>query len=65
MVYLKTDEQIELLRESNLLVSQTLAELAKVIRPGISTAFLDKVAEEYTRANGALAAFKGYKGIRA
>lgn len=65
MVYLKTDEQIELLRESNLLVSQTLAELAKVIRPGISTAFLDKVAEEYIRANGALPAFKGYNGFPA
>lgn len=65
MVYLKTDEQIELLRESNLLVSQTLAELAKVIRPGISTAFLDKVAEEYIRDNGALPAFKGYNGFPA
>lgn len=65
MVYLKTEEQIELLRESNLLVSRTLAELAKIIKPGISTAFLDKVAEEYIRDNGALPAFKGYNGFPA
>lgn len=63
MVYLKTEEQIELLRESNLLVSKTLAELAKIIKPGISTAFLDKIAEEYIRDNGAIPAFKGYNGF--
>ncbi len=60
MIYLKTPEEIELLRLSNLLVSKTLAELAKIIQPGITTAKLDKIAEEFIRDNGAIPAFKGY-----
>lgn len=64
-IYLKTNEEVELLRESNLLVSKTLAELAKVIKPGISTFCLDKIAEEFIRDNGALPAFKGYNGYPA
>ena len=46
MIFLKTNEEIELLKESTLLVCKTLAELAKVIKPGITTADLDKLAEE-------------------
>ncbi len=65
MIYLKTAEEIELLRESSLLVSKTLAELAKVIKPGITTAYLDKLAEEFIRDNGATPAFKGYSGFPA
>ena len=42
MIFLKTDDEIELLRESNLLVGKTLAELAKFIKPGITTKDLDK-----------------------
>ena len=53
MIFLKTEEEIELLRESNLLVCKTLAELAKVIQPGITTAQLDRLAEEFIRDNGA------------
>ena len=64
-IYLKTNEEIELLRESSLLVSKTLAELAKVIKPGISTLYLDKIAEEFIRDNGASPAFKGYNGFPA
>ena len=65
MIFLKTEEEIELLRESNLLVCKTLAELAKVIQPGITTAQLDKLAEEFIRDNGATPAFKGYCGFPA
>ncbi|MGM9746164.1 MAG: type I methionyl aminopeptidase [Paludibacteraceae bacterium] len=65
MIYLKTDEEIELLRESSLLVSKTLAELAKIIKPGVTTAYLDKVAEEFIRDNGAIPACKGYEGYPA
>ena len=65
MIFLKTEEEIELLRESNLLVCKTLAELAKVIQPGITTAQLDKLAEEFIRDNGAIPAFKGYCGFPA
>ncbi len=63
MLYLKTDEEIGLLRESNLLVSRTLAEIAKAIKPGISTLYLDKIAESFIIDNGATPAFKGYGGF--
>lgn len=63
MIYYKTNEEVELLRKSNLLVSATLATLAKEIRPGITTLDLDKLAETFIRDHGALPAFKGYKGF--
>lgn len=65
MIYLKTADEIELLRASNLLVSKTLAELAKSIRPGITTASLDRIAEAFIRDHGATPAFKGYSGFPA
>ena len=60
-IYLKTDEEIELIRESCLLVSKTIAEVGKNIKEGISTIALDKIAEEFIRDNGASPAFKGYR----
>ena len=60
MIYLKTDDEVELLREANLLVGRTLAELAKLIQPGVTTRQLDKVAEEFIRDNGAEPTFKGF-----
>ena len=63
MLYLKTDEEVGLLRESNMLVSRTLAEIASLIRPGITTLYLDKIAESFIRDNGATPAFKGYGGF--
>ena len=60
MIFLKTDDEIELLRQSNLLVGKTLAEVAKLIKPGVTTLELDKVAEEFIRDNGAIPTFKGY-----
>jgi methionyl aminopeptidase len=63
MIYLKTDAEVELLRESNMLVSKTLAEVATHIRPGITTLELDAVAETYIRDHGALPGFKGYAGF--
>lgn len=63
MLYCKTDEEIELIRQSSLLVSKTHAEVAKVIRPGITTLELDKLAEEFIRDNGGVPAFKGYNGF--
>jgi methionyl aminopeptidase len=63
MLYLKTDEEIGLLRKSNMLVSRTLAEIASVIKPGITTLYLDKLAETYILDNGAVPAFKGYGGF--
>ncbi|MBO8437652.1 MAG: type I methionyl aminopeptidase [Bacteroidetes bacterium] len=62
MIYLKTDEEIELMRESNLLLGQTLGELAKWVAPGISTLKLDSIAEEYIRDNGGIPSCLGYSG---
>ncbi|NND71330.1 MAG: type I methionyl aminopeptidase [Rhodothermales bacterium] len=61
MVILKSDREIELLRECGDLVSRTLAEVAKAIQPGVSTLALDALAEEYIRSHGAAPAFKGYR----
>lgn len=63
MIYLKTDEEIELMRAANQLVGRTLAEVAKIIAPGISTKALDKRAEEFIRDHGATPAFLGYSGF--
>lgn len=60
MIFLKTDDEIELLRQSNLLVGKTLAEVAKLIKPGVTTKELDRVAEEFIRDHGAIPTFKGF-----
>jgi len=65
MIYIKTDAEVELLRESNRLVSLTLAEVARHIRPGVTTQQLDSIAETFIRDHGALPAFKGYAGFPA
>ena len=63
MIFVKTGEEIELLRESNRLVGMTLGEMAKHIRPGISTFELDRIAEEFIRDHGAEPGFLGYGGF--
>jgi methionyl aminopeptidase len=63
MINLKTDEEIEILRENNLLVSRTLAEVGKHIKPGVATIKLDKIAEEFIRDNGAIPGFLGYNNF--
>lgn len=65
MIYIKTDEEVEIQRKSSLLVGKTLAEVAKIIRPGIATLELDKVAETFIRDNGGEPGFKGYGGFPA
>jgi len=62
MIYYKSAEEIELIRLSNILVSKTHAEIAKVISPGITTKKLDKIAEEFIRDNGGIPGFLGYQG---
>src|SRR5580704_15992196 len=64
-LYYKTKEEIELIRESSLLVGKTLAEVAKLIKPGVTTLALDKVAEEFIKDNHSVPAFKGYNGFPA
>ena len=60
MIFLKTEDEIELMRAANLLVADTLAEIAKVIRPGVTTKQLDHLAEEYIRDHGVVPTFKGF-----
>ncbi|MCC7301680.1 MAG: type I methionyl aminopeptidase [Bacteroidia bacterium] len=62
-LYLKSDEEIEQIRKSSLLVGNTLAEVAKAVGPGVTTGSLDKLAEEYILRQGAKPAFKGYHGF--
>ena len=59
-VFLKTEDEIELMRKANQLVGSTLAELAKHIKPGVTTFQLDKVADEFIRDHGAIPTFKDY-----
>ncbi|MEA2041671.1 MAG: type I methionyl aminopeptidase [Bacteroidota bacterium] len=63
MIYYKTKEEIEKLRRSALLVSETLALVAKHIEPGVQTGKLDRIAEEYIRSQGGTPTFKGYQGF--
>lgn len=65
MFLAKTDEEVELLRLNNDLVSRTLAEVAKHIKPGVTTQKLDSIAEEFIRAHGAVPGFLGYNGYPA
>ncbi len=62
-LYYKTEEEIGLIRESSLLVAKTLAEVAKALKPGATTASVDRIAEEFIRDHKAVPAFKGYNGF--
>ena len=59
-IYLKTEDEIELMRQANQLVGRTLGELAKHIKPGVTTLQLDKIADEFIRDHGAQPTFKGF-----
>ena len=60
MIFLKTEDEIALMRAANQLVSQTLTEVGKLVKPGVTTKQLDKVAEEYIRDHGAIPTFLGF-----
>lgn len=59
-IFLKTEDEIELMRRANQLVGMTLGELAKHIKPGVTTLLLDKLADEFIRDHGAVPTFKGF-----
>ena len=63
MIFLKTDEEIELLRNSYQIVAKTLAEIAKIIAPGVSTMQLNNLADEFIRDNGGIPNFLNYGGF--
>ena len=65
MIKPKTEEEIELLRENAIIVSKTLAEVGKVVAPGVTTKELNRVAETFIRDNGAIPSFLGFEGFPA
>ena len=62
---LKTRREIDIMREAGRIVAETLALVSKEVRPGLTTADLDKIAYDYIRARGAVPSFKGYNGFPA
>jgi len=62
MQLIKTDEEVELLRQNADIVSRTLAEVGKLVQPGVTTQQLDRIAETFIRDNGAEPGFLGYNG---
>ena len=63
MILLKTKEEIELIRDAGLLLGKTLAEVVRHIRPGVTTAFLDQLGEQFIRDNGGKPLCKGFEGF--
>src|ERR1700754_1773018 len=62
MIHYKTPAEIELMRDSARLVSRTLTEVAKILKPGVTTLELDKVIAEFIRDNDAVPSFLNYRG---
>jgi len=65
MIYLKTEDELKLLRESGQIVAKALGEVAKYIQPGVTTKFLDSIGEETIRSYGATPSFLHYNGFPA
>ncbi|MBL3656803.1 type I methionyl aminopeptidase [Fulvivirga sediminis] len=63
MVYYKSREEVELIKESALILGKAHGEVAKAIKPGVKTIELDRIAEEYIRDNGGVPSFKNYNGF--
>jgi methionyl aminopeptidase len=65
MVHLKTDEEVQLIKESAQILGKAHGEVARLIKPGVKTSALDKVAEEFIRDSGGVPSFKNYNGFPA
>ena len=65
MIHLKTEEEIQVIRESAQILGKTHGEVAKLIKPGVKTSTLDKVAEEFIRDHKGIPSFKNYNGFPA
>lgn len=63
MIFYKTPEEIEIIREGADILGRAHAEVAKEIKPGVKTSLLDKIAEDFILSHGAKASFKGYNGF--
>jgi len=62
MIFLKTGEEIGLIKQSSLLVSQTIAEIARLMEPGVKTGTINRIADEFIRDKGGIPAFLNYNG---
>src|SRR6185436_20785424 len=65
MVHLKTDEEIQIIKESAQILGKAHGEVARLVKPGVKTSVLDKVAEEFIRDQGGIPSFKNYNGFPA
>ena len=65
MIILKSERELGYMRDAGRIVAQTHQELAKAVVPGVTTAELDELAEDFIRSKGAVPAFKGYHGFPA
>lgn len=65
MIYLKSDHEIELMKLSGVVLGKAHAEVTKAIKPGITTKYLDQIAEEFIRDNGGIPSFKNFNGFPA
>lgn len=63
MIHIRTEDEINIIRENALMVTATLTEVAALLKPGITTLSLDRMAEQFIRDNGGLPSFKGYNGF--
>ncbi|MEF9934425.1 MAG: type I methionyl aminopeptidase [Clostridium sp.] len=63
MIYLKSSNEIDIMRKAGTIVAETLLKLEEAVKPGITTLELDKIAEEYILRSGARPSFKGYGGF--
>lgn len=63
MIFLKSEEEISLIKESAQVLGKAHAEVAKWIKPGVTTKQLDKIADEFIRDNNGSPSFKGYNGF--
>ncbi|MBX2965457.1 MAG: type I methionyl aminopeptidase [Cyclobacteriaceae bacterium] len=62
MVHLKTGEEVEIIKESAQILGKAHGEVARLVKPGVKTSALDKVAEEFIRDHGGVPSFKNYNG---
>lgn len=65
MIHIRTEDEIDIIRENALMVTATLTEVAKMLRPGITTKSIDAMAEQFIRDHGGKPSFKGYGGFPA
>ncbi|MCC5939864.1 MAG: type I methionyl aminopeptidase [Lunatimonas sp.] len=65
MIHYKTKEEVELIKQSAQILGKAHGEVAKYVKEGVKTSFLDKIAEEYIRDHQGIPSFKGYNGFPA